>query len=172
MRAAVGLNVSGGPAILDNTIVALNTDGRGSGAPADDIADTSQVSLNSAYNLIGTGGADGLINGINGNGVGVADPDLGALADNGGPTQTITLLPGSPAIGPRARIRSTASPSIGISAATSPNRSVEHRCFSAGRSGVVAGDLLDRHPFTQPAEYGRVIGQRRFQPADQSRHLR
>ena len=34
-----------------------------------------------------------------GNQVSVADPGLGALAENGGPTQTIALLAGSPAIG-------------------------------------------------------------------------
>ena len=51
-----------------------------------------------AYNLIGTGGSGGLTNGVNGNQVGVANPGLGTLADNGGPTQTIALLPGSPAI--------------------------------------------------------------------------
>ena len=79
---------------LDNTIVALNTSG--SGATPDDIAGT--VSLASAYNLIGTGGSGGLTNGVNGNQVGVADPGLGPLAYYGGPTQTIALLPGSPAI--------------------------------------------------------------------------
>ena len=56
------------------------------------------MSSSSAYNLIGTGGSGGLVNGVNGNQVGVADPGLGPLADNGGPTQTIALLPGSPAI--------------------------------------------------------------------------
>ena len=39
-----------------------------------------------------------MVNGLNGNQVGVADPGLGTLADNGGPTQTIALLAGSPAI--------------------------------------------------------------------------
>ena len=56
------------------------------------------MSSTSAYNLIGTGGSGGLLSGVNGNQVGVADPGLGTLADNGGPTQTIALLPGSPAI--------------------------------------------------------------------------
>jgi hypothetical protein len=42
-------------------------------------------------------GAGGINNGVNGNLVGV-DPRLGPLADNGGPTQTMALLPGSPAI--------------------------------------------------------------------------
>ncbi len=73
---------------LNNTIVALN---------GTDIFGT--VSLSSSYNLIGQAGSSGgLTNGVNGNQEGVADPGLGSLADNGGPTQTIALLPGSPAI--------------------------------------------------------------------------
>ena len=36
--------------------------------------------------------------GVDGNLVGVADPGLGALGNYGGPTETIPLLPGSPAI--------------------------------------------------------------------------
>ena len=58
------------------------------------------MSSTSAYNLIGTGGSGGLVNGTNGNQVGVADPGLdpNGLQNNGGPTQTIALLPGSPAI--------------------------------------------------------------------------
>ena len=39
-----------------------------------------------------------MTNGVNGNQVGVANPGLGPLADNGGPTQTIALMTGSPAI--------------------------------------------------------------------------
>ena len=31
--------------------------------------------------------------------MGISDPELGPLANNGGPTQTMALLPGSPAIG-------------------------------------------------------------------------
>ena len=56
------------------------------------------MSPSSAYNLIGTGGSGGLIDGNNGNQVGIANPGLGRLADNGGPTPTIALLAGSPAI--------------------------------------------------------------------------
>ena len=94
-----GLYVGGGsPATLDNTIVALNTDGTGIGAPADDIAGSGSVS--GSNNLIGTGGSGGLTNGSNGNQVGVANPGLdpNGLQWNGGPTQTIALLAGSPAI--------------------------------------------------------------------------
>ncbi|WP_442404980.1 choice-of-anchor Q domain-containing protein [Mycobacterium sp.] len=83
-----------GRVTLNNTIVA----GNHSGTSADDIPNTLQVNP-SAYNLIGTGGSPGLTNGVNGNQVGVANPGLAtALADNGGPTQTIALLKGSPAI--------------------------------------------------------------------------
>jgi hypothetical protein len=94
--AGGGLEVIAGTATLDNTIVALNTQGTGS-TTASDIAGTAAAA--SAFNLIGTGGAGGLTNGTKGNQVGVANPLLGALANNGGPTQTIALLPGSPAIG-------------------------------------------------------------------------
>ena len=80
---------------LNNSLIALNTAGTGGTASASDIAGTVAAG---AYNLIGTGGSGGLINGVNGNQVGVADPGLGTLANNGGPTQTIALLPGSPAI--------------------------------------------------------------------------
>ncbi len=93
---AGGLYVGRGTVTLDSTIVALNTDSSTSGVTADDIAGT--VSSSSAYNLIGTGGSGGLVNDVNGNQVGVANPGLGTLANNGGPTQTIALLPGSPAI--------------------------------------------------------------------------
>ena len=91
-----GLAAFAGTTILNNTIVALNTN-YGEASP-DDIAGT--VSSTSAYNLIGTGGSGGLVNGVNGNQVGVADPGLdpNGLQNNGGPTQTIALAAGSPAI--------------------------------------------------------------------------
>ena len=80
-------------ATLIDTIVAGNAGG-------DVIA---ALAPNSAANLIGDGtGMTGLINGANGNLIGTAatpiNPMLGALADNGGPTKTLALLPGSPAL--------------------------------------------------------------------------
>jgi hypothetical protein len=94
-----GLDVELGSAALYNTIVALNTKGTGTGAGASDITVASPRTLSGSFNLIGTGGSGGLINGVNDNQVGVANPLLGTLANNGGPTQTIAVLPGSPAIG-------------------------------------------------------------------------
>ncbi len=93
-----GLNITSVPAILNNTIVALNGDL--SEDTAEDISSISgSISSSSANNMIGTGGSGGLQDGVNGNLVGISDPGLGSLADNGGPTPTIALLPGSPALG-------------------------------------------------------------------------
>jgi predicted outer membrane repeat protein len=96
-----GIQSFGLPLNINNTIVAANTllDGH----TASDIAGQLDVNLPaghfaSAYNLIGTGGSGGLVNGTNGNMVGVSNAMLGTLQNNGGPTETIALLPGSPAI--------------------------------------------------------------------------
>ena len=75
-----------GTAMLDNTIVAGNTDSSG----ASDIGGPGTVS--GSNNLIGTGGSGGLINGVDGNLVGVANPGLAPLGDYGGPTETMALL--------------------------------------------------------------------------------
>ncbi len=94
----IGGGLSGeGITTLDNTLIALNTTSAGT---PDDIYIYGGVSSTSAYNLIGIGGSGGLVNGVNGNLVGIANPGLdpNGLQNNGGPTQTIALLPGSPAI--------------------------------------------------------------------------
>ncbi len=84
-----------GSATLDNTLIALNNIDANSVAMPDQI----DGNISGTYNLVGTGSAGGLANGLLGNQVGVANPLLATgLANNGGPTQTIALLPGSPAI--------------------------------------------------------------------------
>jgi predicted outer membrane repeat protein len=80
---------------LTNIIVADNFRGSGS-STADDISGI--IDSTSSFNLIGDGGAGGLTNGVNNNQVGVADPKLGPLTDNGGLTMTHALLTGSLAI--------------------------------------------------------------------------
>ncbi|HEX6279123.1 MAG TPA: right-handed parallel beta-helix repeat-containing protein, partial [Pyrinomonadaceae bacterium] len=73
---------------LRNTIVAHNPNGDITAGNAD----------NPAHNIIGNAAsAGGIVNGANGNIVGV-DPLLGPLQNNGGPTLTHALLSGSPAI--------------------------------------------------------------------------
>jgi sugar lactone lactonase YvrE len=92
--------VGGSRATVTNTLIAQNTVTGGSASAPD-------VSGNVAglYNLVGDGTGSNLRDGVNGNQVGntpthpgVIDPKLGPLYNNGGPTPTMALLPGSPAI--------------------------------------------------------------------------
>src|SRR5262249_58992696 len=91
-EAGGGLATTGGasPSLtLLNTIVANNYRGSGT-TTADDVS--GSVAAN--YSLIGTtSGAT-----ISGDHNLTGDPMLGPLADNGGPTKTMALLPSSPAI--------------------------------------------------------------------------
>jgi len=84
--------------ILNGVIVAGNIS-TFSGTTPDDIA--GLVGLSSSDNLIGIGGSGGLSDGVNGNqvGVSIANVGLGALGDNGGPTETFSIGPDSFAIG-------------------------------------------------------------------------
>ena len=79
---------------LNNTIVARNTAG---------IDPDVCGAVTGSNNLIGNGtGMTGISDGVNHNQVGTSgspiNPELGLLQDNGGPTQTMALLLGSPAI--------------------------------------------------------------------------
>ncbi len=93
-----GLWINSGTVTVDNSIVVLNHDTQGLGGPEDDNISGSSVTATSAHNVIGKGTYGGLKNRVNGNRVDVANPGLGPLADNGGPTETLALLRGSPAI--------------------------------------------------------------------------
>ena len=90
-----GLNNKNGTAALNDTIVAGNTDGTG----ASDIG--GPINVSGSDNLVGIGGSGGLANGVDGNIVltSLAGLGLAPLGNYGGPTQTMALLPGSPAIG-------------------------------------------------------------------------
>lgn len=81
------LSVYGGTINLDHTIVA-------NGTPQDLFRDSGTI--NAVYSLVEAPGA--AINGTNDHNLFGVDPKLGPLADNGGPTETHALLPGSPAI--------------------------------------------------------------------------
>ena len=96
-----GLYVFGGSIapLLHNTLIAGNFRGA-TGTTRDDVS--GALNPGGDYNLIGDGtGMTGISHGVNGNLVGSAaapiDPLLGPLQDNGGPTQTMALRPGSPA---------------------------------------------------------------------------
>ncbi|HEV7708079.1 MAG TPA: choice-of-anchor Q domain-containing protein, partial [Asanoa sp.] len=85
-----------GPAIVaSNTLIAGNTAAGGGPDCQGAITDGP-----GGHNLIGDPtGCTGLSDGQDGDHVGVADPGLGLLASNGGPTDTVSLQPPSPAIG-------------------------------------------------------------------------
>jgi hypothetical protein len=87
---------SGSNVTLKNTIAVNNTGTAGGGSA--NLSGNALVNSASSYNLIGSNGTGGLTNGTNNNQVGVTNPLLGSLANNGGTAQTIALLPGSPAI--------------------------------------------------------------------------
>jgi hypothetical protein len=88
-----GIN-TGGFVLLQNSIVAGNI-----GLAGADVF--GSVSSASSYNVVGVG-VLGISDGVNHNRAGTSaqplDPLLGPLSDQGGPTQTLPLLAGSPAL--------------------------------------------------------------------------
>jgi hypothetical protein len=95
--AAVGLGAYGGASItLVNAIVTNSTD---SGYDLEVDSGGTVGVANSVHNFIGSMSAEvGLADGNDGNQIGVATPLLGPLGNYGGPTRTLPLLPGSPAL--------------------------------------------------------------------------
>ena len=85
--ASDGGILAGAGSQIDNSILSGNT----AGGAFNDIG--SAVNPSSASNLIGVGG--GL---VNGNQVGINNPQLTSLGNNGGPTETILPLGQSPAV--------------------------------------------------------------------------
>ena len=97
--AGGGIRVGPGSVTLENTIIAGNTAANGlgdaTGAPIPGPNVDGSVNSN-GHNLLGVATE---ATGFTGTGDQTgADPMLAALADNGGPTQTMALSPGSPAI--------------------------------------------------------------------------
>ncbi len=91
-----GIYRHNGPATLTDTLLAGNSGSSSS-------PDCAGTLSSGGHNLVGNGtGCTGLTDGQNSDQVGTAsapiDPLLGPLANNGGPTQTMALLPGSPAV--------------------------------------------------------------------------
>jgi hypothetical protein len=90
--ACGGVMAAGGTARLLNTIIALNTG---------NTPDVLGAFLSLGHNLIGvTNGSTGFSGGADrvGSIAAALNPTIGPLANNGGPTPTMALLPGSPAI--------------------------------------------------------------------------
>ncbi len=136
-----GLTDGSVPINLYNTIVAGNTDTPGN--TADDIAGTV-AGLN---NLVGTGGSGGL-SAVGGNLVGVVDPGLApGLANNGGPTQTIALVAGSPAI-------DAGSNALAVNPTTGDPIITDQRGAVRGNTGGLnAGSSVDIGSYEASSEY-------------------
>ena len=155
-----GLELPAGTTLLFNTLVVGNTIVGGS--TASDIGGGS-ANASSTNNLIGTGGSGGLTNGgANANQVGVSIPKLGTLGYYGGPTETIPLLAGSPALATgsvaaannaglttdqRAGLPRTVSSLVDIG-----------RCGNAGQS--VSSQHRSRRPGRQPRRGDAAAGDR------------
>jgi hypothetical protein len=91
-----GIESSGGFYTIRNSVIAANTVGAGSDAPN---CNAFQRVTSQGGNVVGAIDPS-FCSAFTGPGdlTGVANPLLGALASNGGPTATVALLPGSPAI--------------------------------------------------------------------------
>jgi hypothetical protein len=140
------VNASGGTLLMVNSIVAGNSAGPNGIDPDIDGA----VVAVSANNLIGDGdGLSGISNGdTNENQVGSSinpiNPLLGPLGDNGGSTQTMPLLVGSPALAVGGAVTYLADP---VSDATSTTISVQNAAAIAGTPGeyfiLIDGEELE-----------------------------
>ncbi len=118
---------------LDNTIVAENDDdldGQGGGG------------FTGSNNLVGYDATGTLSN--SDNLLGVSDPGLGILANNGGPTQTIALLTGSPAI---------AAGSVALAVDPTTDQPLAYDQRGAGFPRIVNG-TVDIGAFERPASVG------------------
>ncbi len=141
--AGGGIDASSGTTTLYNTLVALNTAGTGTSATLSDVGGT--LAAASSNNLIASG-TGGLTNDVSGNLVGVPKPDLGPLADNGGPTETVALLAGSPAIDAGA-----SSFSITNGFITAPT--TDQRGALRGSAGLNAGTAVDIGAYEASSSY-------------------
>jgi hypothetical protein len=114
-------NSTVGALTLNNSIVGGNT--LSDGVTPSDLGGPVGADPGSSHNLIGPGGSGGLVNGVNGNIIvaSAAALGLGPLANNGGPTQTMALLPGSPAINAGDNSLAAVVPNNALAAASDPD---------------------------------------------------
>ena len=130
-----GLYAYGGTAELTNTIVAGNSN---SASHEDDIGGTAASAVAGNFNLIGPGGSGGINDGSDGNIVldGSTDPGLAPLGEYGGSTQTIALLPGSPALGAGTAVAGVTTDQRGEPLASAPDiGAFQSQGFSITRTG-------------------------------------
>jgi len=127
---------------IRNTIIASN----GSNGSGPDLAGSQYLSA--GHNLIGNAdGSTGFTNLLNGDQVGTTvnprNALLGPLASNGGLTQTIALLPGSPAIdaADNCVLNNTCTPTLGLSIATDERGGGFNRSADGDGDGTSVVDI-------------------------------
>jgi hypothetical protein len=125
------------PILLSNTIVAGNSGSSGQPDCLGQIGDGT-----GGHNLIGDNtGCEGFTDDINGDLVGVPNPGLNPLGKYGGPTETASLQPQSPAIGAGAAATCAAAPISNVDQRGIARGSATRGCDigaydTAGRGGV------------------------------------
>ncbi len=129
---------AGGAVTMANTIVGYNTLTGGTGADFD-----GSISTDSGYNLIAdSSGSSGFTQPSD---ILDVDPLLSALGNYGGPTQTISLLPGSPAID---------AGSNALAAFDSSPLTTDQRGDPRINDGIVDIGALETHLFTITILFG------------------
>ena len=110
-------NGAGGIATLEDTIVAANS---GTGGSPNDIGGANAVGVVGIYDLVGSGGSGGVAGGTGDIVLTNIGPLLAPLGYYGGPTQTMPLLPGSPAVGTGTAINGITTTSAALRLARTP----------------------------------------------------
>jgi hypothetical protein len=99
MAAGGGINNNLGTEVqITDSILAGNTASSGAGGNCDSQPASDNAILSKGYNLTDNTATDNTCSFTGPGDIVGADPGLGTLADNGGPTETEALVPGSPAI--------------------------------------------------------------------------
>jgi hypothetical protein len=141
-----GIYVTGFGGILNltNTIVAGNTGASGFAPNIYGAVATAD------HNLVGDPtGSSGIVNGVNGNIVGFMVPSilkLGPLQNNGGPTQTMALLPGSPAIGHADNSQAPATDQRGVTRLDTASETTDIGAFELTGLGSASATTLSLTP--------------------------
>lgn len=136
---------------MSNSLVAGNTVEEGGSLH---FTNGSQIDAATSFNnILGPADEPGLVDGVNGNQLDVLDPLVGPLGDYGGPTRTLPLLPGSPAIdagtGSGGDIPATDQRGLGRVGAVDVG-AFESRGFTLARVAGDAQSAIAGTPFGEP----------------------
>lgn len=157
VNATVAGNQARGIQLRMNAILSItNSLVAGNGGYDVGVVDSAAVDLATSFNnVIGVQSGAGLVDGANGNRIGVADALVGALGDHGGMTRTVPLLPGSPALNAGTVTGSDipAADQRGLARVGTPDvGALESRGFSLARGGGNGQSAGVAAPFADPLE--------------------